>query len=281
MKKLFLLSTLALTTGAFAQIQTPQLSPLSKLEQTVGLTDIQVEYSRPSKRDRAVFTDVVAYGEIWRTGANKNTIITTSDVLIFDKDTLQAGAYAIFTKPEKGQWTIYFYKSTDNWGNPKTWDDKEVAVSTTASVKATSSPVETFTISIDNVDIDGAALTFAWDNVVVSKSFKVATDSRVEGSISKVLSGPTANDYYRAADYYFNAGKDLKKALEWVDKALTMQTDSPFWMYRRKSQIQAGLGDYKGAVATAQKSLELAKKAGNNDYVRMNEASIKEWSAKK
>lgn len=281
MKKIILLSSLAIALGAQAQIQTPQLSPSSKLEQTVGLTSVQVEYSRPSMRDRSIFPDVVPYGEIWRTGANKNTIITISDMLIFGKDTLKAGSYSIFTKPEKSEWTIYFYKTTDNWGNPENWDDKQVAVSTKAPVSALPSAVETFTISIDNVDIDGATLSFAWDKVSVKANFKVATDTRVEASISKVLSGPSASDYYRAADYYYNSGKDLKQALEWVDKALALQPDSPFWMFRKKAQIQAGLGDYKGAVATAQKSLELAKAAGNNDYVRMNEASIKEWSAKK
>ncbi len=264
---------------ANAQVKTPALSPLAKLEQTVGLTVINIEYSRPSARGRAVFPEVVAYDEIWRTGANKNSMITISDALIFGKDTLKTGSYSIFTKPSKKNWTVYFYKTTDNWGNPEKWEESNIALQVAADV--TSIPkTETFTISVDQVGIDGATLAFAWDVVGVQIPFKVLTDSRVEESIKKTLAGPTANDYYRSADYYYNSKKDMKTALEWINKALAMQTNAPYWQLRRKSQIQAELKDYKGATETAKLSLEKAKAEGNDDYIKMNEASIAEWSKK-
>ena len=101
-------------------------------------------------------------------------------------------------------------------------------------------------------------------------------------SIEKTLSGSDvkANDYFAAASYYHDTNKDNKKALEWVNKAIEMQGENaPFWMLRRKSLIEADLGMKKEAIATAKKSLEAAKKANNQDYVKMNQDSLKEWGA--
>lgn len=282
MKNIFIAATLFTTTLVSAQIKTPAPSPAAKTMQTVGLTEVTVEYSRPSKKGRTIFGDLVPYNELWRTGANKNTMITTSDVLIFDKDTLQAGTYAVFTKPMDGKtWDVVFYKSTENWGTPENFDEKMVAVSTKAMVSSTADVTESFTISIDNVSADGAHLVFAWDKTKAKVPFAVATKSTVMANIEKTMAGPSASDLYAAGDYYYSEKKDLKQALEWVDKAITMRGDAPFWMLRKKSLIQAELGDYKGAVATAKLSLEGAKKANYTNYIKMNEESIKEWSTKK
>jgi len=265
--------------GASAQVKTPQLSPLAKFEQTVGLTTINMEYSRPSARGRAVFPDVVPYDEIWRTGANKNAIFTASDHLIFGNDTLKAGTYSLFAKPSKDSWTVYFYTSIENWGTPDKWEDEKVALKVSGKVNKISK-TETFTISIDQIGIDGATLSFAWDAVSVQIPFTLMTDVRVEASIKQTLGGPTANDYYRSADYYYNSKKDMKTALEWINKSLDMQKDPAFYMLRKKSLIQAELKDFKGAIDTAKIALEKAKTAGNEDYIKMNEDSISEWSKK-
>ncbi len=99
-----------------AQIKTPAPSPGATIEQKVGLTDVSITYSRPHKRDRKIFGSLVPFDKMWRTGANKNTIITTSDILVFGNDTLKAGSYSIFTVPNKDAWTIFFYGDTENWG---------------------------------------------------------------------------------------------------------------------------------------------------------------------
>lgn len=279
MKNIFLALSIVASASIHAQIKSPQLSPAAKTEQTVGLTTITIDYSRPSARGRNVFGDLVQYDELWRTGANKNSTIKTSDVLIFGKDTLKAGTYSIFTTPGKSNWKLYFYKTTDNWGTPESWDVKQIALETSAK-SSTVSKTETFTISLDDVSINGASLAITWGEVSVKFPFTVSTDATVEASIAQTLSGPSANDYYRAADYYHTAGKDMKKALEWINIYLEKTPDPQFWVLRKKSLIQAELKDYKGAVATAKVSLEKAKAAKNADYVRMNEASIAEWSAK-
>lgn len=278
MKKIIVAAIAMASFGANAQIKTPALSPLAKIEQAVGLTNISVEYSRPSKRNRAVFPDVVAYGSVWRTGANKNSILTTDDQLIFGKDTLATGSYAVFVKPEATNWTVYLYSNTENWGVPANWDEKLVAITVNAPVQA-GNTTETFTIGFDNIQMDGANLTFAWDKAFVSIPFKVINGPKVEAAIKKTLGGPVANDYYRAADYYYNSNGDMKQALEWINKSIEMG-NAPFHLLRKKSLIQAELKDFKGAIETAKLSIEGAKKANNDEYVKMNETSIKEWSKK-
>lgn len=280
MKKLIVMSLCFSGLSLNAQIVTPQPSPAASIKQTVGITDVEILYSRPAKRGRVIFGDLVPFDQVWRTGANKNTTLTSSDVLVFGKDTLKAGTYAVFTKPGKTSWEVYFYTDTENWGTPDTWDAAKVALTVKGTSKSTADAVESFTIGFENVESDGAILSFSWDKTDVNIPFKVATTERVMDKIAAVMSGPSANDFYRAADFYLSEKKELNKALEWMNKAISMQTETPFWMLRKKSLIQAELGDYKGAIATAKESLAGATAAKNDAYIKMNEESIKEWGAK-
>ena len=282
MKRIFFTIALAISATVNAQIQTPMLSPLAKMEQTVGLTNIAVEYSRPQKNDRKVFPDVVPYGQIWRAGANKNSILKTDDKLIFGKDTLAAGSYSMFVQPDEKQWTLYFYTTTENWGVPADFSKDRIALQVTAKTEKTASTVENFTIAFENITINDAVLNLSWDNTSAAFPFKVTTDVKMKSNIKKALNGPTANDYYRSADYLYNSNGDMKEALAYMEKAITLFGDAaPFHVYRKLALIQANLGQYNDAIKTATKSTELAKKAGNNEYVKMNDASIKEWSKKK
>ena len=282
MKKLLVGITLITSTGLMAQITAPQPSPAAKVQQTVGLTDISIEYSRPSKNDRVIFGELVPMDEVWRTGANKNTIITTSSAVIFGKDTLKAGTYAMFTKPGTQDWSIYFYTSTENWGTPEEWKAENVALEVKAKSMAMNDAVETFTIGFEAITMNDAVLALSWDKTKVAVKFAVPTKAKMNESITKVMAGPSANDYYRAADYKYSEKEDLKQALEWINKSVEMSggADAPFYVLRKKALLQAELGDKKGAIETAKLSLEGAKKAGYDAYIKANEASIKEWSAK-
>ena len=118
---------------------------------------------------------------------------------------------------------------------------------------------------------------------MVSVKFDVPTQKAAMASINKVLAGPTAGDYFSSAQYLFQSNGDLNKALEYVNKAVSSVKagdDVPFWHLRLKSLIQGKLGDKAGAIATAKLSLAGAEKAKNDDYVKMNNESIKEWSKK-
>ena len=280
MKKLFLGFVAFAAFSLHAQVQTPALSPVAKLEQKVGLTDINIQYSRPGKRDRIIFGDLLPFGEIWRFGANENTKITSSDPLIFGLDTVKAGTYALFANVEKDSWTIYFYSETTNWGVPDPWDTKKVVYETKLPVSQQNDVTETFTISIEKIENNGASLVFLWDKIKISLPFTVNTKEKVLSSVKKTMEGPSANDYHRSASFYYQEKIDMKKALEWSTKACELRPEA-YWMLRMKSLLQADNGDFKGAVITAKKSLELAEKDGDGAYVKMNKTSIDEWSKKK
>ncbi|MDV7187267.1 DUF2911 domain-containing protein [Lutibacter sp. TH_r2] len=271
-----LLLIVGLSTAVEAQIKTPQPSPTSKLEQVVGLTDITLEYSRPGIKGRVIFGNLVPFGKVWRTGANANTKITFGDNITVAGQELKKGTYAIYTIPNKDSWDIIFYSDTNNWGNPKKWDESKVAAKATVKTEEIPFSVETFTIDINGITNNGARLEFIWEKTWVGLDFEVPTEKITSRSIDAVMNGPSANDYFQAATYYHTSGKDLNKALEWMKKA-TAGEDAKFWHLRRMSLIQADLGDKAGAIATAKKSLAEAEKAGNADYVKMNKESIAAW----
>jgi len=263
-----------------AQIKTPQLSPKSTLTQFVGLTEVEINYSRPSARGRAVIGDLVPYGKLWRTGANENTTISFSDDVIIDGKTLAKGKYAIFATPKADSWEIVFYTKTDNWGIPSTWDEANVALRTSAKPETIDRKLETFTIGISNIDINFAYLELSWENTLVAIKFEVPTQKNTMKSIDKTLAGPTAGDYFSSAQYLFQSNGDIAKARTYVDKAIDMNADKPYYYFRLKSLIQAKQGDKKGAIETAKISLAAAEIANNQDYVKMNKESIAEWSKK-
>jgi len=279
MKKLLI--ALAIVLAPFvteAQIKTPQASPKGYIKQTVGLTDVEVTYSRPGARGRAVFGNLVPFGKLWRTGANENTIINFGDDVVIDGKTLKKGKYAIYTIPKIESWEVIFYLSTDNWGLPENWNDAYVALRTTVKEDALPTPLETFTIGINGLDPNFGYLDMAWENSHVALKFEVPTAKIATASIEKALSGPSANDYFAAATYLFQSNGNIETARTYIDKSLDMSNEKPYFILRLKAQIQAKQGDKKGAVETAKASLAAAEAANNQDYVKLNKDSITEWS---
>ena len=280
MKKLVLsILVLAISLTGYSQIETPQPSPSGKLEQKVGLTDVTLEYSRPSMRGRTIFGDLVPYGKIWRTGANANTKITFSDDVTIGENTIKAGSYAIYTIPNAESWDVIFYSDTNNWGTPQNWDDNKVAAKINAPVFVLPMNIETFTMGLDNLSSGSATLGMFWENAYVGVPINVPTDAKVTSAITKVMNGPSANDYFAAAVYYSQEGKDIAQAQKWMDKAMSMTEKPAFWQLRQQSLIYAKAGNKKAAIETAKKSLAGAEAAGNQDYVKMNNDSLKEWGA--
>ncbi|MEK6153584.1 DUF2911 domain-containing protein [Flavobacteriaceae bacterium 3-367] len=281
MKKLSLLLCTVLASFTMqAQLTTPQPSPTAKVEQKVGLTDVTLEYSRPSMRDRTIFGELVPYDKLWRTGANKNTMITFGDDVVVDGQTLKAGSYAIFTKPGATAWEVIFYADTENWGTPREWDDSKVAAKTTVEVYNMPMAIETYTMTFDDLSNNSATLGMLWEKSYVGVKFDVPTVEKAVKSIESVMNGPSGNDYYAAASYYYEEGKDLAKAKEWIDKAVAADKEGrAFWVMRRQSLIYAKMGDTKGAIEAAKKSLASATAADNKDYVKLNQDSLKEWGA--
>lgn len=274
---LFSMLMVAFMATSNAQIKTPPASPGAKIEQVVGLSTISVEYSRPGVKGREIFGGLVPFGEVWRTGANQATKITFSEDVKLEGQEVKKGSYAILTKPTASEWTFMLYPHTStNWGSYL--DSKDTPITFAAPVIGMNEVVENFMIAIDEIKADGAGLYFMWDKTMVPVEIKLDTDKAVEASIESTMAGPSANDYSAAANYYLAEGKDMKKALEWINKSISMDTQEKYWILRSKSLIQAKLGDKQGAIETAKKSLELATKADNKDYIKMNMDSMKEWS---
>ncbi|MGH1383960.1 DUF2911 domain-containing protein [Kordia sp.] len=279
MKKLLLACFLAAGISVQAQIETPQPSPSAKLTQTVGLTEVTIEYSRPAMKGRKIFGELVPNDKMWRTGANANTKITFSDDVTIGGSAVKAGTYAIFTKPSAKTWEVIIYSDASNWGTPRNWDDSKVVAKAVAPVNKMPYKTESFTIDIANLSSTGADIEFKWDKTLVVVPFVVPTDKKATASIEKMMGGPSAGDYFSAARYYLEEGKDMDKSKMWIDKAIEMTKDQPrFWYLRQQSLIYAKMGKKADAVKIAKESLALAEKAGNKDYVKMNKDSIKEWS---
>ncbi|MDP5001223.1 MAG: DUF2911 domain-containing protein [Flavobacterium sp.] len=275
---------LALVVANFvveAQVKTPQSSPSAKVEQVVGLTTVQVEYSRPSAKGRTVYGDLVPFGKMWRTGANANTTISfTEDVKVGGKD-LKKGKYALYTTPKADSWDVIFYTDTNNWGLPETWNESNVALKINVKPETLTKSVESLSIFLNNLTNDSGVIELAWERTMIAIPFTVPTQETALKSIEKTLAGPSAGDYFSAAQYYYQTNSDMTKALSWVNSAISnspKDRDVPFWYLRLKSLIQAKNGDKKGAISTAKESLALSVKAGNGDYEKMNKDSIAEWS---
>ena len=280
MKKFLFITALALVSlAAGAQVLTPAASPAGSVSTTVGLTDVKIDYSRPRAKGRKIFgteaTVLVPYDKIWRTGANNGTKISFSDDVKVEGISVPKGEYLILTWPGATEWTISLYKDVSLGGNTGDYDAAKDGAKFKVRAGKVTEKVETLTFSIGDISDDNksAKVQIAWENTSVK--FTITTD--YEAKVMKSIETSTKVDpynYFQAAVYYLETGKDLNQALKWVNLAAEGM-DNPFWVLHQKAKIQKGLGDKAGAVATANASLESAKKANNRDYQMMNEDLIK------
>ena len=218
MKKfIYLLLVVFASSFVGAQVKSPQASPKCTLDQMVGLTEVIVDYSRPSAKGRNVFGDLVPFGKLWRTGANANTTVSFSEDVVIGGTTLKKGKYSLYTTPKADNWEVVFYTDTDNWGNPEKWDETKIALKTNVKPEMLNRNVESFTIGINNLDNNFAHLEISWEKTIVAIKFEVPTRKATLASIDKALAGPVAGDYFSAAQYYFQANLDTAKALIFVN----------------------------------------------------------------
>lgn len=282
MKKIIVTAFLAMSLSTFAQVNVPQASPKVEIEQVVGLTEIELEYARPGMKDRVVFGEMVPYGKVWRTGANENTTIQFSDDVSINGKPLPKGKYALYTVPNKDNWDVIFYQDTENWGVPQNWDDKKVVLKVRADISTVEKPIEYLNITVNPLNNNRGELVIGWEKTQAIVYFEVPTQKKALQSIEEGLNAnATARDYYSAAQYLYSEGIDVDKALNYMEHSIKMSggdEEAPFYVLRQKALIQAAIGDKQGAIVSAKRSSESAKKAGNEEYIKMNEKSIEEWS---
>lgn len=259
------------------KVKFPQPSPKSTLKQTVGFTDIEVEYSRPGVKGRPVLGKMEPYGVVWRTGANETTKITFSTPVKFGGTEVPAGSYALFSIPDPEEWTVILNR-VPKWG-AYTYDQSNDVVRAKAKVTRLSHPVETFTIDINDIRDGSATLDLLWENTRVAVPIETDAVAKVTADIDAAMAAnakPDAGLLSRSATFYYDNNLDLKKATQWIDAAIAQRPKS-YQLYYSKGWILAKAGDKDGAIAAATKSKELLaddKGPAREEYLRKNQMII-------
>jgi hypothetical protein len=269
----FTLMAIATVVTAKAQLNTPQPSPAAKISQAVGLGEITVSYSRPSMKGRVIFGDLVPYGALWRTGANAATKFTFSEDVTIGGKTVPKGDYSLFTIPNQNSWVIIFNKNATAQTN--NYKQEEDVVRFEVKPESLPTPVESFTINFADIKPNSAVVEIMWEKTAVRFRIETEVDSKVMAQIQRALDPKKdAGLYYQIASYLYDNNKDQVLAYDLITKSVDMQPQ--YWTVHLKAKIEYKLGKFKEAIATAERSMAMAKEAGNNDYVRLNEKLIAE-----
>lgn len=270
-----LLFCMGLSTFVFGQLSVPALSPSAKTVQIIGLTNVSINYARPSVRDRTIFGEkgLIPFGEIWRVGANAATKITIDNTIEMGGQTLEKGEYAILAKPEKVNWTFYLYPyESSSWGSYLKKEPLKTIVTTSTQ---STEKAENLAFGFQNITFNSADLVLAWEHTQVRIPITVDTETQVAKNMKQTFDGPSNSDYFLAAVYLHETNTELEKALTYIQK-VTANEKAFFFQVYREAAILKDLNQKTAALAAAKKSLALSEKAGNNDFVRLNEQLIKE-----
>ena len=268
-----LLQSRSLGAAEEKKIEFPAASQHSVVKQRVGLTDVEVDYSRPNKNGREIFGGLVPYGKLWRTGANAVTRIKFSKPVTLGGKEIPAGEYALFTIPTADEWTVIVSKDAKVQSAADYKQDNDAA-RITAKPEAIPNMIETFTIGLGDVKGASATLNFFWDKTRVPVMLTTHDVEEVSKQLETAVSAKTSLDprtAYQAAAFYYDNNKDMNQAAKWIDQALEKNPDA-YFMHYKKAQIQAKLGNKKEAVASAQKAIDILKKDKAPDQSAINNA---------
>ena len=251
------------------RLKTPTLSPFSKISQQVGLTDVTLEYSRPSAKGRIVFGELVPFDQVWRTGANAATKITFKEVAKIGGETIQPGEYAIYTIPGENRWVIIIHSNTSlrsiAGGAYKASND----VFRFEIVPKKTNYVETFTCQFSQVKTNALMLDIVWENTLISIPIEVEVDKKIESQMLHFMKTPDNiphRTYFEAAQYYSNNNKDLNDALSFIDSALDKSPEN-FRYGLLKAKILAKMNNYKNALVVIKAANMWAKNKNNANYI--------------
>lgn len=257
----------------FAQIRMPQPSTTQKISQDFGLGRIDLTYSRPNVKGRALLKDnseLAPLGQLWRTGANAATRLYFTDKVTMGGSSLDTGSYVLYTVPGKEYWEIVINKGLTNWGTDGYKQSEDVVRFKVRATKMNGAPVESLTFQFANVQPESLELHLMWGNTAVSIPISTNVKDRIRAQVEKALGAETVNPnaYSAAATFYYEWDKNLDKALVNIKKA-TDANPKAFWLFLQTAKIQKDLGDKVGAKASAEKCITIATEAKNDDYVRM------------
>jgi tetratricopeptide (TPR) repeat protein len=275
MKRIVLLFALSgITWASIAQeIKLPAPSPSATIKQEFATSNIEINYSRPSMRGRAIFGEMIPYGKVWRTGANSATKVTFGeDVTLAGKYFVKAGTYALYTIPDAQSWKIIINKGVGNWG-VSGFDAKDDIAEFIVPTQKLAQAVQTFTINIDNITGSNCDIVLSWEKTSVSIPLSVDNDKRITDYLEKAITEPK-RPYQQAANYYLETGKHLDKALGYADKAIA-ENGTAFWLYWLKARIYQKMGNKKEAVIAAEKAATLAEPTAYAEEYKRNAETLK------
>jgi hypothetical protein len=282
MKKILLALLVAGTFGLANAQEMPAPSPAATNIQRVGLTDVEITYSRPSLKGRTIFGELVPFGEVWRTGANASTKIKFSSEVTIGDTKVKAGTYSFYAIPTATTWTLILNSNLSLWGSDGYSEDEDV-VRLDVKPMELGFKMESMTINVQNLTDKGAVIALAWENVVVAMPFSVEPEDQIAKNMEKAL-----NDAYRAnrnaAEYYADKG-EFEKAMMHIDLALEMNSTSWYTQFI-KAEILAKSGDMKKAIKQGEMAIEMGdasyEKSGRPfTYKAGLEETMAEWKAKK
>jgi hypothetical protein len=274
-----LIFALLISLSTIAQINTPAASPAATVSQGVGLTNVTINYSRPSVKGRKIFGDLVPNGKVWRTGANKITTIKLDDDMLINGASVKAGSYGLYTIPGEGAWTIIINRDDKQWGSYEYDANKDVIRFSVQPLKLDYF-VEQMEISFEDFTPTTAYIAIKWESTGVRFKIEHPVDDKIMAEIKEKTAKPDASTdtYFTAADYYYQKGINLNQALDWAKKVL--EKDKEYWTYQLVARIASKMGDCKTALPNAEKSMELATKAGDDAYIKLNQKVFVECGKK-
>lgn len=265
---------LLIGVSSFAQ-DFPAPSPKATISQVVGITEISVEYSSPGVKDRKLFGDLVPYGEVWRTGANKATAITFEHEVIVKGMEVAAGSYSIFTVPkEDGNISVLLNKETELWGTGNRDNGKDVA-GFDVPLKKEKESIERMRFTFENTTNNSTDLKFAWGEYRFTVPIQVKTAGLVEQNVNETIAefDKQYEFYADAARYYYDEG-NYPSAEKYG--TISVEMSEKFWNTHTLAKTYKELGKNDLAKKWARKSLELSKKADYKPYIERNEKLLSE-----
>lgn len=231
-------------------LELPRVSPLETRSITIGFTEIGFEYSSVAVRDREIWGGLVPYGEIWRTGANKNTVFMVSDDVLINGEALPAGEYGFHTIPGEDSWTLIFSNFSDAWGS-FFYDESEDALRVEVTPEEMNSTYEWMKFSFGNYTDTSVDMSLKWAGLKVPFTVTVpreVTFAHIEKQF-RTLPAFSWQGWFQGAQYTLNNEYEMQTGLEWIDRAIE-QERSPQTL-SVKGRLLVKSGDTDGALELA------------------------------
>lgn len=263
----------SLSLASTAQVKMPAPSPTQTIKQDFAMGNIELTYSRPAAKGRKIFGDLVPFNKIWRTGANAATRIHFTDPVEIGGKKIDSGTYVIYTIPNIDTWEVIINKGLSNWGTSGYKESEDVVRFKVETMKM-KNKLESFTMQFADIKAESCELHIMWEKTAVAITIKEDIKDKLRGQIEAALQSDK-KPYWLAAQFYNEYDMNKAKALDNCNKAIT-ETPNAYWIYLYKAKIQRDMGDTEGAKESAKKSLALAEADKNDDYVKMDQALLKE-----